>query len=496
MKKKLLNTNKLKHGSQSAIFTLLFILAIIAVNVLATKIAERFPSINIDLTSSQVNTLSDDSENVAKSVEMETVIYIIGDEEAIRNDEVYSDYELEYSQVANLAEKLQEVNSLISVEFIDPDLNPAFISSYDGETITTGNVVVQTENRYNILTVYDLFSTIQDSDTGEITQYSKVDGALANAIYVTNLEEVPLIAVATGFGELLDSDYRATLDSLLEANYFEVLEFNISSEEIPEEATMVIIPTITVDYTSTELDKLRTYLATEDGDGSNSIMVLSEPNQGTLPNFEEFLEEWGIAYGDGILVETDTNNMLSGSGGLAYDYFFVENVFTGLSTDYEPMRTYSSRPIELLFTSSDGIITQAIFQTYDTAYTTTSGTTEENPVTDTYTTSAMASYYYTVDGTQYANNVIVYGDTIMFMSGYVNNYTAGNGEFLVDLIQYVTETDESDLGISIASVTTSYMDITASVGVIVFVGFFFFTIALPVAILIVGLVVFLKRRHL
>lgn len=167
-------------------FTVVFIAVIIVINVLVSALTTRFPSMNFDLTKEGLNTLSDEATDVAKEIVNETTIYIIGSEDAIRGDEVYSNYSLKYSQVANLADRLHELNDKIKVEYIDPDMNPQFISDYAGDSLTTGKVMVKTDKRHKTLAVTDLFSIQQDSSTGQYNYYSKVDGALANALYLVN----------------------------------------------------------------------------------------------------------------------------------------------------------------------------------------------------------------------------------------------------------------------------------------------------------------------
>ena len=100
---------------------------------------------NFDMTLEGLNTLSEEAVDVAKGIESDTTIYIIGSEDAVRGDEVYTNYGLQYSQVANLADRLQELNSKIKVEFIDPDRNPTFISQYPDDNLTTGKVMISSE---------------------------------------------------------------------------------------------------------------------------------------------------------------------------------------------------------------------------------------------------------------------------------------------------------------------------------------------------------------
>ena len=241
---------KFKHGSLAVVFTVVFIAVIIVINVLVSALTTRFPSMNFDLTKEGLNTLSDEATDVAKEIVNETTIYIIGSEDAIRGDEVYSNYSLKYSQVANLADRLHELNDKIKVEYIDPDLNPQFISDYAGDSLTTGKVMVKTDKRHKTLAVTDLFSIQQDSSTGQYNYYSKVDGALANALYLVNLDTVPVVAFATGHSEAVTTSTSTSFTGLLNDNNFEVKEFNMLTDEIPEDASIVILGMPTTDYLS------------------------------------------------------------------------------------------------------------------------------------------------------------------------------------------------------------------------------------------------------
>ena len=55
---------------------------------------------DIDMTAQGLNTLSDQAIEIAQSIDEDTTIYLIGSEDAYENNQIYSSYGLEYSQVA------------------------------------------------------------------------------------------------------------------------------------------------------------------------------------------------------------------------------------------------------------------------------------------------------------------------------------------------------------------------------------------------------------
>lgn len=500
MNKKFFKTEKFKHGSMATVFTAVFIVLIIVLNVITSALADRFPSMNIDLTSQGLNSLSDKALDVAKNAEYQTTIYLLGTEDAYKDDMIYASYNLKYSQIANLAEKMQEANpGKISVEYIDPDLNPQFISSYQDESLSTGMVVIQSEKRYKVLTVNDMFNVEQDSQTGTYVYYSMVDGALANAVHLTNLMNVPVVAFATGHDELLSMSYTYSMQELFEENSYEVVSFNIMTEAIPENAAVLFIPCPTTDYTKEEVDKVRAFLEDETKTYSHSVIVTSDPGQSELRNLNALLEEWGIGVGSGVILDSNEANVLSSSTGPAYNCYFTNNV-NDLFKDngYASLITINSRPIEILFHSViNGIEVKPLLQTNETAYISQSAAASENPDTGVLTSAAMAERAYTApDNNMYASYLCVFGDTTAFADQYFQSTAFGTRAYTLDLVQYTTGTEDNSLGIQINQTATASYDIVMSSSVANFVGFILFTVIVPLGILALGLVVFIRRRHL
>lgn len=487
---------KFKHGSLAVVFTVVFIAVIIVINVLVSALTTRFPSMNFDLTKEGLNTLSDEATDVAKEIVNETTIYIIGSEDAIRGDEVYSNYSLKYSQVANLADRLHELNDKIKVEYIDPDMNPQFISDYAGDSLTTGKVMVKTDKRHKTLAVTDLFSIQQDSSTGQYNYYSKVDGALANALYLVNLDTVPVVAFATGHNEMLTvSDNLSTFTGMLNDNNFEVKEFNMLTDEIPEDASIVVLGTPTTDYTSEELSKLEAYLGDEKMASSRTLYVMTAPNAGwsSMPNLSSFLAEWGMEPQSQEVLESNTNNTLYNM-----PYAIFANVTDSvLSKTYDNVVKVQAAPVKRLFTANNDISTYSVIETSDTAYLSNDEKVLETPETDTYTILAFAQRYMDNQG-KICANVVVDGCAADFYDGssLLGNSTFGNKDVTLDLIKNLTGTTDTRVGLTVNQTQTNTMDINASSAVTWSIGMMLFTIVVPVAVLVIGLVIFLRRRHL
>ena len=480
--KKPFNFNKVKRGGVATLMTVLFVAIVVALNVVVSALTDRFPSMNIDLTAQGLNTLSEQALEIARGVENETSIYPIGAEENYRENTIYSNYGLEYSQVANLAERMQEANSKIHVEFIDPDTDPQFISDRAEDYLTTGKVLVETEKRSKVLSVNDLFSLQQDETTYQTVGYSMVDSALAGALEMVNMDEVPVLTTAT--------------EPLVGSQNVDVEEVDFMLEEIPAETQILLIPAPTSDYTDEEIQRLRDFLEDEETAKDLTVMVTCYPSQGELPKLAGFLEEWGVRSEPGIVAETSSSRVVVAQS----SYVLVDAAEDILAEDgYSRLVSPVSSPLTLLFESNDGISTRALWSTGDTAYVITEDTTEAeaaDPVTSQQIVATQSYRTVDVGEESYTRNVVVFGSSYVFTDTFLNASAFDDRQYVTDLLQYVTATDGSSITVETQAVQTQTYDVGASQSTIMLLGLGVFTIAIPVIILAVGLVIFLRRRHM
>ena len=490
-------SSRFRHGGIATAFTAGFIVVIVLLNIVVSILGDRFPSVNLDLTAGNTNTLSEDAQKVVDSVKIPTTIKILASEEDVKNDAVLSSsYGLKYSQVGILASKMQERNPNIKVEYVDLDKTPTFATNYQNDSLTAGCVVVETEKRHRVLQVTDLFNVQQDYQTGASQSYSTVDGALASAVNQTNSETLPVVAFATGHDELLDA---SGFKSLLAGGSFETVSFNLLTEPVPEKAQMIVLATPSTDFTAEELKKLDTFLSDSKLEASRSLFITFHPSQDALPNLSNFLREWGIEVPRAVVMETDQTKLSQNDPTYILTQTGMDSDidFESGTTDYGYVTMPQSSPINLLFQSQDGVSTHALAASYDSSYLVDESTSANSePKKASYTTLALAQKYMTINNKSYQQNVVVAGSSLMFSSGYLTASTFGNGKYTLDLAKYVTGTTNNDSGVVITPVQTSVTDITLTAAASNILGIGVFTLLIPLAVLLAGVVVFLKRRHL
>lgn len=459
------------------------IAAVILINAITSLLSQRYPSMNADLTASGLNTLSQEEKDYLSTVDQEIRIYVIANEEKAREDQLYASYGISYSQVANLLDRMQEWNHYIQVQYVDTEENPGFLNSYSQEQLSDGSVLVQSSLRYRVLRIDDLFVSEQNTQTGTVSTYSQAGSSITNAIAYVSMEDVPVITVALGHGEILDSSTRAAFDSLMKENAFEIREINILTDTIPDDTSILFLPTPTTDYTEEEIQRLRSFMNDNDSTTARTLLFSAYPSQGNIPKLKQFLEDWGIRIDDGTIIETDESRMFLNDPASV----FVRSTQTVLADgSYMYLVAPSSSPLEILFESNDGIYAFPLWETGDTC--------EVKGGKNSSGKQIAAAYVYRKNEKNAYRNVVVFGSSMSLASPYLDSNSFANASYVRDLLRVASNT-KAFTAVQNEQILMNEMDITASRQTINIVGLWIFTILIPAGILIAGGIVFLRRRN-
>lgn len=482
--KQRLTSQKFKHGSMATALTAVFIVAVVLVNVLVGILGERFPSMNLDMTKSADNSLSEEAAEVVDTVDEKTEIIIMMEESTAKSN-------ANYQKVDAISAKMAERNSNITVEYKNPDKEPGMLSEYDG--LTSGSVLVRTEKRYRVVTSSDLFPVKYDQSTYQQISYTDVNGALASALSAVNADTMPIVAFDTGHDEMLD---MTSYKEILNDNNFDTVDFNLLTEEIPESAQIVVLGVPATDLSEAEVEKLNTYLNDTSTSMDRSVMVVSYPAQGELPVLNSYLNEWGMNVTPAEVIEGDSSSYVQSPE------MILANVSDSLDLDgadsYSYILSPQTNPIEILWEGRNSVSTHPLLTSSESSYIYDVATQEEKKdETGSYNLAAAGvKMIKGEDGDYFNANVIVIGSPYLFNASFTGSSTYGNGQYIADLSKYATGTTGSSTAVYSTPTQTITYDIAMSGGQIMFIGLGVFTVLIPLAFLITGIVVFFRRRHL
>lgn len=335
---KLRNKGAWKHGGYALAITAVIIAVAVAVNILFAVLANRV-NLDLDISLSGDNTLSEENVEYIKNLEDKVNItvcftkedfssgteyvaqtYHQASDETGSSNGVYSYYD----QTLTLLELYDVYSDNITLKFVDPydpsfsDITKKYTNAQMGDIIVESVKVVGGEEttRSEVLSFDDIYYLTEDSTYASYLGYSSyivsgnnLETALTSAIYKVTSDETQKVLVLEHHckeGNL--TDYTA----YLEQNNFDVEYFKEALlNSIDEDTDMLIIAEPVSDFAAEELETIDEWLY-NGGKRGKGLMFFASPSSPDMPNLYSYLEEWGVAFEEGILYETNASYQVFG----------------------------------------------------------------------------------------------------------------------------------------------------------------------------------------
>ena len=523
--KKLLNKAAFKHGGYSLAITAVVIALAIMVNLFFGFLSERV-NLDIDISLSGSNTLSAENVEFIKNIEQDVKIIVCSTESDYTNgtlDYIAQNYYnasdsagTYYKQTLNLLDLYSVYSDKITVEFADP-YDPSFTaitSEYSSSNIAMGDIIVESYHsidgqevkRSSVINFDDIYYLTDESGYASMgygsytVSGSNLETALTSAIYkVTSAETKQVLLLTTH----CTPGSMESLVSLLELNNFEVdtQEGNVISE-ISNDYEIVIISGPAEDFMIEELELIDEWLYNS-GDRGKGVMYFASPSSPDMPNLEEYLTEWGVGFDDGILFETDKNNYLSGD---PMTIIFETNsdeteneVVDDLKKSSRFMVSGGNVPMYQIFEEENLRTTYEIVSTpKETVVKAPLGTSNDWSPDSSYEKSKYTGIILSCEA-DYKDNILCTSYVAAFSSydfagqSWLASYDI-NSEPMLSVAKVLSDT--ADDGISFTMKTQnseSFSDIvTENSSKIISI---IFQISLPIILIVLGIVVFIRRSR-
>jgi ABC-type uncharacterized transport system involved in gliding motility auxiliary subunit len=257
-----------RYGAIATIGVIVALVMVVAVNWIANRQNKRW-----DLTASRQNSLADQTVKVLQSLDAPVKFTAFAQQ-------------TDFERFRQRLEAYRYASKQVSVEYVDPDMKP--VEAKNAGIEQYGTVVVNYKDK-----------------TERVTSDSEQD--LTNALIKAMSTMERKVYFLQGHGEREPNKterdgYSAVSGTLRKDNYMVERLVLAQMKEVPDDATVVLIPGPTSDILPTEADALRRYLAK-----AGKLMVMLDPpigaNAAPLPNLEAILKEWGITPGNNVVVD-------------------------------------------------------------------------------------------------------------------------------------------------------------------------------------------------
>lgn len=457
-----------KYRLMSWIAVLIALVIVVLVNMFMSVFTKKVP-VKIDLTSNKRYELTEESYEYLKTYTTDTVFYVIASE---------TDQD---TNTRAILDRYEAANSHIRIENVDPDRNPSFGREYvnEGETLNSNSVVVVAGDRSRVIENSEFYETQNGQITG-LNVESKITSALK---YVSSETEMS-VYFTSGHGEL---DFAGAKEALASENYV-TADISLMTDEIPEEASALIIPRPTSDFSTPEIAKVDAYL-----NSGGAVQVYLSGECPTLNNLYSYLSNNGITVNDNEIVEGGANILSSTSGSYMFITNYVKNDVTSDIISKKRITAYVpfSKSLDSLFESSGEYSVSEYLASSDNSYTSTNF---ESPTRDTADHTGSSSIALMSENSGTGSKLYVSGTTMLLSKTVteVNDAGLANFEYFTALTNSMTGAGEAFV-VPVKSVGANLLVMsTVAKGML----FIIFVIVFPAAFLAAGLAVFFRRRNM
>ncbi len=495
--KKILHSRKFSRGWLSIAIIAVFLACVVAVNIIASVLENKFPSLSVDITSSNMYQLQDDTKKLCKNVNKDIDIYLLSDEDTFTSYD--SSFGVAYfSQALQFFKEIAALNSHITFKFEDTASNPSFAKKYSNLNLTTSGssticVIDAGNDRYKGLSMTDFFETENDSSTGYTKiKSSKVEQAVCTAILGLTKENVAKACFVTSSG--VNSSYFSTLKTFLDNQAYSTSTVDLdSNNKVPNDCDILLFVAPTTDISEQALKKVNDYLNTAKKSNKTFVYIPAPAViDGGTPNMDSFLEEQGIKIDNKWIYEEDNDYLtpLSPNDNRLSTFDYDDSDFTDGIDSSTKVAMFDTWNITLTKGSSAKVLLKSSKKA-DLLPTDAKSTDDIKKGSGKALNGAVINQSEVSDGVN--KNVVVIGSYDALCGDLLTKYSQyNNSKYFANLFNLLTENDGETITINSATASDTSLGLEAASDAlfpsILFVGI------IPLGVLILGIVIWAVRR--
>ena len=462
-------------GAFSAGMIVIMCAICVVVNLVVTALPAKYTS--IDCSATKLYSLTSDTKDRVSKLDEDITIYVLNSKKS------------KDAKIDETINRYKDLSSYIKVKYVDPATSPKFYQDYTDTTPTTNSLIIESKNRSKVIDYNDIYEYDSSSyyygyqSQSSITGYD-AEGQITSAIeYVTmDADELPVIYQITGHNETqIGSNFQSVV-SKANANLKSLELFN--EEKVPEDATAIIINSPTVDFNEEDAQKVIDYL----NGGGKAMIIGCYAYNDELTNFNKILAAYNVSFKTGVVAENDSSKYYQNP---LYLLPTVETTdYTSDATDgyvflagscaiSYPEDTDDVTYTKLLSTSDSAVLKK------DWKNITTSKA-EDADENGPFTTGLA------VNDSSTGASIVVFGTPYVVDDSYDNAVSGNNADMFKDVITSMTGNVElASSVIPVKDYTLSNITINTLQAVITGLVIM---IAVPILLIIIGIVVWAMRR--
>ena len=458
-------------------------LIVLALNVVTHLVDDRM-NLHIDMSQRKYYSISDETRTLLEGLDQDVYIYTLY---TAANDD---------PRINELLRNYEACSPYIHVENVDVSVNPGFTLDFDPnqEGISVGSVIVTNEDRslYKVLTVYELYT--MDSTMTYVYGFAG-EAKISSAIDYIMTGESYGVKLLAGHSEYTKEDLNELVVALNSLSYsVETYDTTLTEEELDPQYDLLMVVSPGVDLKEDEYRRIKTFL----DQGGNAVFLMDYVifNTATgytqiilddLENFNSLLLSYGVSVNKDYIIGGNQNMLykrVTGHIPNMYSHTITKNLIERKLTPV--LMDCSSVTIKDGDTVKAGVLLETDADTWaKEVKTSMSGEYETGDAKGPFAIAAVAQ-----NGD---SKIAVYGTSSFVLSNEDGIERSANEALIMNTVNVLAERSEG-LNIKAKSLMAGIMEFTNDrqpvVLEVLLVGI------IPVAILVIGLIIWIRRKRI
>ena len=284
-------SSKTKYALLSVLIIVLMVVSLFFVQSSLDLLDDNY-ILRLDLTKEKIYTMTTATRDYVSAITQPVEIIVMSDE---------SMFATTFGQQHEILRTYARLNDNISLEFVNVLYDPQYLNDYADDNIEMGDVLFKCGDRYQIVSYTDLGYSESTDDEDVSIEYSTAESAYNKALVYVICTDTYTVAFTKGHEESsTDAEFR----TLLEDNAFTVYNTDLYDDTDLSEVDILVVNSPIKDFTEEELKSIDNFL-TNGGLYNKTLVYLSALGKNDTPNLDAFLKEWGLVVEDKVIYEWD-----------------------------------------------------------------------------------------------------------------------------------------------------------------------------------------------
>ena len=467
----------------TSVFSTGMIAIVVALTVVVNLIASALPETytQIDATSQKLYSITKDTEKYLDTLKDDVTLYVMVNKNS-KDD-----------NVDRTLQKYASASKHVKVKYVDPNVSPTFASKYTDNDVTSNSIIVVCGDRSKVIDYNsDIYEYSYDSSYNySVTGYD-CEGQVTAAIQYVTSESTTNVYELTGHDE---STLSGDFSEVFQKRFMNVGSLSLLTvDAIPEDCQAIFITAPQSDLSEDDLSKLSQYL----GNGGKIYLSIDYSKWNDLTNFKKLLSDNNIETTESLLAETDRSYYYQSP------FYLLPNVEnTEVSSSVAGMtQVFVPYSVGLTYTGEDDSNVTSFMTTSDT--TIAKAAANIAAVQSQADAANIASAHGDTQG-QYSLGIMVTNEnggelcvlgSAMMCTDSANQIVSGHNATLFNgIVNALVTTDDgnSDNAVVIAAKDYTVSNLTVSANAMLVYGILW-GIFMPIALIIIGIIVWARRR--